>query len=213
MIATLVALAFNTGPATAESDNAQNTPRVGDPYPLKVDPLGASLVDVEEPIVVIHEGRELQFTDEANVAKFNIAPDKYLTQVDALIIAQQKQNYPLKSCPVSGQELGKMGGPVDLVYGNRLVRLCCGGCEGALKKETARHFEKIDAAVIEQQQADYPLETCVISGEKLGMMGEPADYVIGTQLVRFCCPGCMSKFEKAPARYLQVIETKDTAVE
>jgi YHS domain-containing protein len=49
---------------------------------------------------------------------------------------------------------------------------------------------------------DYPLDVCVVSGEKLGSMGEP--FVItheGTE-VRFCCDGCVPKFEKDPAKYL-----------
>lgn len=49
---------------------------------------------------------------------------------------------------------------------------------------------------------DYPLDVCVVSGEKLGSMGEP--FVItheGTE-VRFCCDSCVPKFEKDPAKYL-----------
>lgn len=50
--------------------------------------------------------------------------------------------------------------------------------------------------------SNYPLDTCVVSGEKLGSMGEP--FVItheGTE-VRFCCDGCLPKFKKDPATYL-----------
>ncbi len=51
----------------------------------------------------------------------------------------------------------------------------------------------------------YPLETCVVSGEKLGEMGKP--YVLmhkGTE-VRLCCDRCQAKFEKDPAKYLAKI--------
>ncbi len=51
-------------------------------------------------------------------------------------------------------------------------------------------------------ELDYPLDTCVVSDEKLGSMGEP--FVItheGTE-VRFCCDACVPKFEKDPAKYL-----------
>ena len=54
--------------------------------------------------------------------------------------------------------------------------------------------------------ADYPLDTCVVSGEKLGSMGEP--FVItheGTE-VRFCCDSCVPKFEKDPAKYLAKLQ-------
>ncbi len=52
----------------------------------------------------------------------------------------------------------------------------------------------------------YPLETCVVSGEKLGAMGEP--YVLnyeGTE-VHFCCEHCKPRFEKQPAKYLEKLK-------
>ncbi|MAI30862.1 MAG: hypothetical protein CMM07_04210 [Rhodopirellula sp.] len=51
-------------------------------------------------------------------------------------------------------------------------------------------------------ESGYPLETCVVSGGKLGSMGEP--FVVtheGTE-VRFCCDSCLPKFKKDPAKYL-----------
>jgi len=52
----------------------------------------------------------------------------------------------------------------------------------------------------------YPLATCVVSGEKLGEMGEPVkiDYQ-GTE-VRFCCNKCVAEFNKDPKKYLAVLE-------
>lgn len=188
----------------AQSDDAK---RVGDPYPLKVDPLGDSLVDVDKPIVIVHESRELRFASEENLKKFKADPDKYLAEVDKKIIAQQKPLYPLETCVVSGEKLGGMGDPIDIVYGNRLVRFCCKGCIGKFKKDPADYLAKIDAAVIEAQKVDYPMDTCVVSGEKLGgEMGQPIDYVIGNRLVRFCCKGCVKMFEKNPAKYLAKID-------
>ena len=48
----------------------------------------------------------------------------------------------------------------------------------------------------------YTLETCIVSDAKLGSMGEP--YVIQHegQEVKFCCDGCLPKFEKDPTKYL-----------
>ncbi len=42
----------------------------------------------------------------------------------------------------------------------------------------------------------YPLATCPVSGQKLGAMGDPAIRVIDGREVRFCCEGCIEKFEK-----------------
>ena len=53
-----------------------------------------------------------------------------------------------------------------------------------------------------QPSADYPLKTCVVSGEKLGSMGRP--HVIkheGTE-VQFCCKNCVKDFNKDSKKYL-----------
>jgi hypothetical protein len=60
------------------------------------------------------------------------------------------------------------------------------------------------------QAADsYPLTTCVVSGDKLGEMGAPViiDHK-GTE-VRFCCNGCVKKFNADPARYLAKLGKKE----
>lgn len=59
--------------------------------------------------------------------------------------------------------------------------------------------------------AAYPLDTCVVSGEKLGAMGKPYDYVHQApgqpdRLVRFCCRGCVKDFKKDPAAYLRILD-------
>ncbi len=49
----------------------------------------------------------------------------------------------------------------------------------------------------------YPLDTCLVTDNKLGSMGTPITKVYGDQQVKFCCKPCVAKFEKAPARYLK----------
>lgn len=49
---------------------------------------------------------------------------------------------------------------------------------------------------------DYPLKVCVVSGEPLGSMGEPAAIVYEGKTVKFCCGGCEDDFRKEPATYL-----------
>ncbi|MAX27507.1 MAG: hypothetical protein CMJ19_23675 [Phycisphaeraceae bacterium] len=174
-----------------------------DPYTLSVDPLGDSLVNVAQPVAVMHDGRQLLFASEKNANTFKQHPKKYLADVDAMIIKQQAPTYPLTTCVVSGEKLGAMGKPIQRVIGNRLVEFCCPGCISKAQKDPAMYIAKIDAAVIHAQKKDYPMTTCLVSGEKLGdEMGAPINYVAGTQLVEFCCKGCIKKFEKNPAQYL-----------
>jgi YHS domain-containing protein len=49
----------------------------------------------------------------------------------------------------------------------------------------------------------YPLETCLVSGEKLGEMGKPVVFVYQGQEIKFCCKSCRPKFDKDPAKYLE----------
>lgn len=52
----------------------------------------------------------------------------------------------------------------------------------------------------------YPLTTCVVSGEKLGSMGEPKTIVHEGREIKFCCGECEKDFRKDPAKYIKKIE-------
>lgn len=60
----------------------------------------------------------------------------------------------------------------------------------------------------EETGTPYPLTTCIISGEKLGGMGKPAEIVKNGQQVKFCCSHCIPDFEKDPEKYLKEIAAK-----
>jgi len=127
-------------------------------------------------------------------------------ELDQAVIEAQRATYPLTTCLVTGKKLGSMGAPREIVVGNRLVRLCCGGCVKAATKDAAATIARLDQAVLEARWKSYPLTTCVVSGEKLGGMGRPVEYVHGTRLVRLCCGGCVAKLEKDPASFLAKID-------
>lgn len=57
----------------------------------------------------------------------------------------------------------------------------------------------------------YPLTTCIVTGEKLGSMGPEVPKVYVGQEVKFCCKGCIKKFEKDIAGNVKKIT--DTAVQ
>jgi hypothetical protein len=53
----------------------------------------------------------------------------------------------------------------------------------------------------------YTLDTCPISGKKLGAMGDPVVKVYDGREIRFCCSNCPEKFEKdLPASLAKVDE-------
>lgn len=65
------------------------------------------------------------------------------------------------------------------------------------------------AAVAEEAVAEdiYPLGTCVVTGQKLGSMGEPVTRVYKGQEVQFCCAGCIAPFESDPDKYMEKLHT------
>ena len=52
----------------------------------------------------------------------------------------------------------------------------------------------------------YPLTTCVVSGEKLGSMGEPYVHVHEGTTVKFCCKSCLKDFNEDPEKYIAMIK-------
>ncbi len=95
-----------------------------------------------------------------------------------------------------------MGDPVIRTYNNRQIKFCCDQCPAKFEQDQERYLKQLDDAIIAAQVADYPLDECVVSGEQLGGMGDPYDYVYNNELVRFCCSGCVTKFEQNPDKFL-----------
>jgi YHS domain-containing protein len=65
-----------------------------------------------------------------------------------------------------------------------------------------------------QEAADiaaYPIDYCVVTGQKLGSMGTPIDYMHEGRLVRFCCGGCIGTFQANPEKYLAVLDQHQAA--
>lgn len=189
-------------PAAAKSgQSAPAKPQAkGDPYPLDVCIVsGEKLGSMGKPVVKEYDGREVRFCCKACVAPFEKDQANFIKKIDEKIIEQQIKHYPLTTCVVmEDEELTEEGEMVayNHVHNNRLVRFCCKGCLPEFKKDPAKYLAKIDAAVIKQQKAEYPLDTCPISGKKLGEGA--VDHVAGVALVRFCCKDCIAKFNEDP---------------
>lgn len=66
-------------------------------------------------------------------------------------------------------------------------------------------FSTVKAAD-DQKPKPYVLETCVISGEKLGEMGKPYIFVYQGQEIKLCCKDCKKKWDKDPAAALKKYE-------
>ncbi len=76
----------------------------------------------------------------------------------------------------------------------------------------------VSAAWLAKAKAEYPLDACMISGDKLegGDMGPPLDYVYRQEgqpdrLIRFCCPHCLRDFKKDAAKFLKQLDDATAA--
>lgn len=207
-----------TPPTRAETDRVgllMHCPKpnvagfIGDPYPLDTcivsgEKLGADAVTVilKDQPDALQEGRQLKFCCKDCVAKFEADRRQYLPKLDAAIIAQQRATYPLDRCLVMLDE--KLGQDSKaFVYGNRCYLACCSKCINNFQKSSARYVTAYEKALTGRQRNGYPLDTCVVSGEKLGE--KHVDFVIGNQLVRTCCEECEKKVLENPSAYLPKI--------
>jgi len=114
------------------------------------------------------------------------------------------------TCPMSGKAID---GQTFVTYEGKTVGFCCGGCPArfgawdnsrkdqfvlASFKETKRADQdyKKQTKVSDEPKGDlYTLATCPISGKSLGSMGDAIVKEYDGREVRFCCPGCIGKFE------------------
>lgn len=124
-------------------------------YPLETCLVeGGKLGAKGEPVAKIHGTRLVQFCCSDCGPEFDKNPAAALAQLDAAYIEKQKASYVPKQCPLMNRaELGSMGEPVDILYGNRLVRLCCADCiEGFWKDPVAA------IAAVDEMQKPPPLK-------------------------------------------------------
>lgn len=70
---------------------------------------------------------------------------------------------------------------------------------------------QVHAADAKKDLKPYPLKTCVVSGDKLGEMGDPYVYEYKGREIKFCCKNCVKDFNKNPSKYLKEIEKAEKA--
>jgi YHS domain-containing protein len=65
------------------------------------------------------------------------------------------------------------------------------------------------AADKKEKLKPYTLKICVVSGDKLGEMGDPFVYEYQGREIKLCCKGCLKDFNKEPAKYIKKIEEEE----
>ena len=119
---------------------------------------------------------------------------------------EKKETYPIDVCIVSGMKLGSMGEPYAHAHEGRTVHFCCAGCIDPFEANAEEMLKKLDRKIVAQQKETYPLDRCVVSGEELGSHGAIIDIVHEHRLVRLCCEGCLTDFERDPDAFLKKLD-------
>lgn len=184
--------------AAQEADSADDD-EAGDVFPL----LNCPVCDVElggQDVVIRQENRELRTCDEECREELLGNYYSFLKLIDEQIVLEQSDCYPLETCLVCGKSLeGK--DPLEVVFRNRLFRVCRDDCRYEIEPEPAKYFAKLNAAVVEKQRADYPLRTCIVSKQPLGE--KAVDHVCANLLVRLADAGQINRFNERPGKFLE----------
>jgi hypothetical protein len=83
--------------------------------------------------------------------------------------------------------------------------LVLAGCGGEQKAETAKTKEK--PAEVAKAVTAYPIDWCLVSGEKLGSMGDPIVVEHAGREIKFCCQMCVDPFKADPAAYIAKLDS------
>lgn len=114
-------------------------------YPLATSVVTGKALPAS-PIEFVYRNRLVRVGAEPERAEFLKDPARHLDALDAAAVAAQGKDYPLKACPISKEQLGSMGKPVEVVVAGRLVRLCCTSCVKDLRKDPMASLGEIQAA-------------------------------------------------------------------
>ncbi len=192
-------------------------PRAGDFYPVL-----EGLVEGDRVVVRGNFLLDSQFQISGKPSLLNPPEDRESAALDQLSPEDRKLALAQKVCPVTGAKLGSMGKPYRISLGERIVFLCCKGCEGAVKKDPAGILEKLadvtpgelsaeeraafDKLVPEDRELALKQKRCPISGERLGSMGTPYKLILGNRVVFLCCGGCEGEARQDPDSILKKLD-------
>lgn len=110
--------------------------------------------EVENPISFVVNNRLVRVCCNHCVEEVSSYPQEYLPVLEAAYAAAQRDDYPMTTCAVSGEELGSMGDPIEVVAGQTLVKLCCKGCVKRVHTDPMKFVAMVQAARAETSETE-----------------------------------------------------------
>lgn len=89
------------------------------------------------------------------------------------------------------------------------IILLAGCSEDTSTQATEEPVEIETEHVLEETSQDedsYPIDYCIVSGEKLGSMGDTIETTVQGRTVKLCCQMCKSKLNRDPEKYLAALD-------
>jgi YHS domain-containing protein len=120
--------------------------------------------------------------------------------------------FPLDTCPVSGEKLGKdavtvvLDGMKDSKLNGTQVKFCCPKCEASFKADPAKFTGKMNEAIV-KAAGPYALKNCIVMKDEV-LESDAKTVVHQNRVYRLCCKKCVGRFEKDPAKYAKEYETQ-----
>ena len=125
--------------------------------------------------------------------------------------------YPLDTCPVSGEKLGKdakvvvLEGMKDKTLDGTQVKFCCGKCAASFKSEPEKYLPKMNDAIVKASPA-YPLKACLVMQDD-ALDADAKTIVWQNRVYKFCCGKCINKFKSDPAKFAADYEKQVVAAQ
>lgn len=123
-------------------------------YPLDTCVIGGSkLGSMGDPIDLVVNNRHVRLCCDGCKDKATSDPAAVIAKLDKAVIARESKTYNVDVCAVTGEKLNDQAR--NLVVANRLVKVCCAGCDDAVFANPMKMLSMIDSGKVVAEGSDH----------------------------------------------------------
>ena len=142
------------------------------------------------------------------MSKYETSIARYEVEMDKVLVKRQMPYYPLDVCPMMDEPLDVDGKDIakNVIFGNRLVRLCCSRCVRRFEARPEKLLKQLDDAIRKQQGPSYPLTHCLVATDVALTKENTVEFIIGNRLMRVSDKAHVATVRKAAVVYAKTID-------